>query len=322
MTTKTAARFGFSSTTDEVLEGIDLQGKVVLVTGASSGLGAETARALASKGAKVTLAARQLEKTRAIAEQIRTATGNKHLDVAELDLTSFDNIRDFVKTFLEKNPALHILINNAGVMACPFGRTPSGCELQFGTNHIGHFLLTCLLVPALRAGAPARVICLSSGGHKYSPVVFEDLHFEKRPYDKWLAYGQSKTANVLFAVELNRRLERLGVNAFAVHPGVIVTELGRHLTKEDIEAFSKGMRGRGEALRRKSIEQGAATTVWAASSPQLKGKGGLYLEDCQIATPSEEPGTPRGYMPYATDERAAKKLWEISEQIVGETFAL
>jgi len=321
MTAKAAVPFGFSSTTDEVLEGIDFRGKVVLVTGASSGLGAETARALASKGAKITLAARQFEKTHAIAEQIRVSTGNNRIDVAELDLTSFENIRNFAKTFLEKNPALHLLINNAGVMACPLGRTPSGCELQFGTNHIGHFLLTCLLVPALRAAAPARVICLSSGGHKYSPVVFEDLHFEKRPYDKWLAYGQSKTANVLFAVELDRRLRRFGVSAFAVHPGVIVTELGRHLTQEDIEAFSKGMRGRGEALRRKTVEQGAATTVWAASSPQLTSKGGLYLEDCQIAALSEEPGTPGGYMPYATDERAAKKLWEVSEQIVGETFA-
>lgn len=311
-------RFGPDSTTSDVLAGIDLSGKVAVVTGGSGGLGEETARALAEKGARVILTARDRAKGEAAAQGIRSSTGNDEIQMEELDLASLASIRVFARRLLAKHRQLHILVNNAGVMACPYARTAEGYELQFGTNHVGHFLLTCLLAPALRAGAPSRVVSLSSRGHHTSPVVFEDLHFERRAYDKWLAYGQSKTANVLFAVELDCRLGSSGVHANAVHPGVIATELARHLVPEDIEVLRKRMPS-GE-LHFKSIPAGAATSVYAATAPELEGRGGLYLEDCHIAAVNDADNARNGVKSYAIDPVRARQLWSVSEDLVGERF--
>jgi NAD(P)-dependent dehydrogenase (short-subunit alcohol dehydrogenase family) len=316
----TKRAFGRDSTADEVLDGIDCAGQTVLITGASGGLGAEAARALAAKGARVTITARDPAKGGRVVEEIRAATGNAAVDVMELELASPASVRRFAREFLARRPALHVLVNNAGVMASPLARTPEGWEMQFATNHLGHFLLTALLAPALRAGAPARVVSLSSSGHRLSPVVFEDVHFERRAYDKWLAYGQSKTANALFAVELDRRLAAAGVRANAVHPGAIVTELGRHLSPEDIAALQARSPG-GTGFHWKSVPAGAATTVWAATAPELADRGGLYLEDCGIAAPKTSHDQLTGYEPYALDPEAAARLWSASEQMLGATFA-
>lgn len=311
--------FGFESTTEEVSAGIDLTGKIAIVTGASSGLGAETARTLAARGASVTLTARQMEKAESVAASIRESTGNPNVDVGELELLSPESVRAFAKGWLASHDRLNLLINNAGVMICPLGRNEQGWETQFATNHLGHFLLTNLLVPALKAGAPARVVNLSSGGHRMGNVDFDDPNFEHREYDKWVSYGQSKTANVLFSVELDRRLSGAGVTANAVHPGVIMTELARHMTETDMKDLSSRAPS-GNALRFKPVEAGAATSVWAAVSPELEGRGGLYLEDCQIGKPVGEAEGTGGYEPYALDPEAAKRLWALSEELIGETF--
>src|SRR5262245_23813294 len=200
-----ATKFGAETTASEVADGIDLRGKVALVTGGSSGLGQETARVLADRGAHVILTARDLPKGEAVAAGIRGWTGTQHGQAEALELGSLKHIRVFAERFLARHPSLHILVNNAGVMACPPAKTADGFELQFGSNHVGHFLLTCLLAPALRKGAPSRVVSVSSRGHHISPVVFDDIQFERRPYEKWQAYGQSKTANVLFAVGIEKR---------------------------------------------------------------------------------------------------------------------
>lgn len=314
--------FGAESTTDQVLEGMDLRGRLALVTGASGGLGLETARALAAHGAEVVLAARPGAKLEQAATGLRERLPGASIHTLALDLSDLDAVRAAAAEALACFPRINLLINNAGIMACPLARTADGCESQFGVNHIGHFLFTCLLAPALLAGAPARVVNLSSAGHKYSPVDFDDPHFLQRPYDKWIAYGQAKTANALFAVGLEQRLGARGVHAFAVHPGAIVTELGRHLTREDIEVMSKGATVTGRRMTYKSIPAGAATSVWAASSPALEGRGGLYLEDCGIAAPASGPGDEKGYLPYALDTTAADRLWALSEQIVAQRFAL
>jgi NAD(P)-dependent dehydrogenase (short-subunit alcohol dehydrogenase family) len=291
-----------------------------VVTGASGGLGAETARALAERGARVTLGARDLAKAGQVASEIRKSTGNDRVEVLPLTLDVPRSVRDFARQFLANHDSLNVLINNAGVMACPLSRTAQGYESQFATNHLGHFLLACLLAPALRKGAPARVVSVSSRGHRFSPVVFEDIHYEKRAYDKWNAYGQSKTANVLFAVEFDRRLKEHGVRAFALHPGAIVTELGRHLQRSDIEELQS--RAPGGRMEWKSVPAGAATSVWAATAPELEGQGALYLEDCHIAKPRSGPADEGGYEPYALDPELAKKLWSVSEEMLGERFPL
>jgi NAD(P)-dependent dehydrogenase (short-subunit alcohol dehydrogenase family) len=312
--------FGHDTTAAEVLEGIDLDGTQALVTGASGGIGAETARALASKGARVVIAARDLAKAKKVAEGIRTSTGNDCVEVEELELTSLASIRAFADRFLSRHDALQILANNAGVMACPFSKTADGFELQFGTNHLGHFLMTGLIAPALLRGAPARIVSVSSRGHHMSPVVFDDIHFEQRPYDKWSAYGQSKTANILFAVELERRLGSRGVHANAIHPGTIATELARHMKREDFEVVRK--RAPGGKMRLKSVDAGAATTVYAATAPELEGRGGLYLEDCGVAKVIEAEHAAGGVRSYAVDPDAARRLWSISEEMVRESFPL
>jgi NAD(P)-dependent dehydrogenase (short-subunit alcohol dehydrogenase family) len=311
------SRYGFDSTTSEVLANIDLSGRVALVTGASGGLGAETARAFAEKGACVILTARDMRKGESVAESIRASTGNPRIELEELELGSFESIRAFARRFLKRHDRLNILVNNAGVMACPFGRTTEGFEMQFGSNHLGHFLMTCLIAETLLRGAPSRVVSVSSRGHTLSPVVFEDIHFDRRPYDKWLSYGQSKTANILFAVELDRRLGQSGVHANAVHPGVILTDLARHLVPEDLESLRA--RQPGGELKFKSIPAGAATSAYVATAPELEGKGGLYLEDCHVAEVDDSPTAPAGVRSYAVDPQAAARLWQVSEDLVGQS---
>jgi NAD(P)-dependent dehydrogenase (short-subunit alcohol dehydrogenase family) len=318
-----ARTFDRRTTSDQVLEGIDLTGRVALVTGASSGLGAESARALAAHGAQVVMTGRDVAKTERVAEAIRAATGSPAVEVMELHLERPASVRAFAKAFLARHRALHHLIANAGVMACPLQRTAEGWEMQFATNHLGHFLLACLLAPALRAAAPARVVSVSSAGHGFSPVVFEDIHFERRPYDKWAAYGQSKTANVLFAVELDRRLAGAGVRAFALHPGGIVTELGRHLDAADLALIRAraAERAQGGKAFWKTPQQGAATQLFAATASELEGRGGLYLEDVQVSGVEPCP-LGAGCSAYALDPEAARRLWSVSEAILGESFAL
>jgi len=314
--------FDMKSTADQVLEGVDLTGKLALVTGASSGLGVETARALAAKGARVVMAARDVAKIEQHAAAIRAKHPNAQLEVMPLHLDQPASVRAFAKAFLAKHPKLNLLIGNAGVMACPLERTAEGWEMQFATNHLGHFLLGNLLAPALIAGAPSRLISVSSAGHQFSPVVFDDIHFEKRPYDKWASYGQAKTANILFAVEFDRRFSGKGVRAFANHPGGIRTELGRHLTAEDIAFIQQRAAQRSSntgGMAWKTPEQGAATQVWGATAAELAGKGGLYLEDAQISGPNPPPGS-AGCAPHALDPESAKRLWAVSEQLLGESF--
>lgn len=312
--------FDHETTTDEVLDGVDLSGKTAIVTGSSGGLGAEAARALASKGAAITITARDVPKGEKVAAEIRNSTGNEAIEVRHLELGSTESVRSFAAGWRADHGPLHILLNNAGVMASPLARTEQGFELQFGTNHLGHFLLTGLLAPALLEGAPSRVVCVSSGGHRFSPVVFEDIHYEKRPYDKWEAYGQAKTANVLHAVELDRRLRGRGVRSFAIHPGGIITELGRHLDEDDIKMLAD--RSKASGLRWKEIPAGAATEVYAATAAELDGRGGLYLEDCHVAEISTDPTRTDGVEAYAVDADNARRLWEISEQLLESRFDL
>ena len=237
-----------------------------------------------------------------------------------LELGSTESVRSFAAGWRADHGALHILLNNAGVMASPLERTEQGFELQFGTNHLGHFLLTGLLAPALLEGAPSRVVCVSSGGHRFSPVVFEDIQYEQRPYDKWEAYGQAKTANVLHAVELDRRLQGRDVRSFAIHPGGIITELGRHLNEDDIKMLAD--RSKDSGLRWKEIPAGAATEVYAATATELDGRGGLYLEDCHVAEISTDPTRTDGVEAYAVDPDNARRLWEVSEQLLETRFDL
>ncbi|HAN26910.1 MAG TPA: short-chain dehydrogenase [Haliea salexigens] len=313
---------GFETTTGEVIAGQDLTGRVALVTGASAGLGVETARTLAGAGATVYLLARDRGRLDAALDTLRAENLPGKLESALLDLADLDQVREAAAGLLRTCPKIDILINNAGVMACPLGRTAQGFEMQLGTNHVGHFLLTCLLLPALKAaGSPqraARVVNLSSAGHSFAAMDFEDPNYRQRPYDKWQSYGQSKTANVLFSLALDARVAASDVRAFAVHPGAISTELGRHLDQEDMERIAAAFPGGKMSF--KSVPQGAATSVWAATAPELEGKGGLYLEDCQIAQPAAD-GVIGGVHPWALDEEAAERLWQLSQEWVGQEFA-
>ena len=308
--------FGASTTTDDVLAGVDLQGRRFFVTGASAGLGEETARAFAAHGAAVTMAVRDLDRGAAAVGRIRAKVPGADLEVRQLELASLASVRACADGFLADHDRLDVLVNNAGVMACPFGTTTDGFELQFGTNHLGHFLLTNLLAPALVAAAPARVVSLSSRGHRFSDVDLDDPNFEQTPYEPWVGYGRAKTANVLFAVGFDHRFADRGVRAFAVHPGSISTELGRHLTDESLATLVASMPP-GQETKWKSVPEGAATSVWAATAADLDGRGGLYLEDCGIAEPSDDPATHGGVRPYALDAARAAALWELSERLVG-----
>jgi NAD(P)-dependent dehydrogenase (short-subunit alcohol dehydrogenase family) len=306
--------FGFDSTAAEVVEGIDLSGRRAVVTGGSSGIGVETARALAGAGAEVTLAVRDTDAGERTAAEITAGMGNAAVHVGRLELADEASVADFAGSW--RGP-LHLLINNAGVMALPnLQLTPKGWELQFAINHLGHFALALGLHDALAEAGDARIVSLSSRGHLRSPVVFEDINFSSRPYDPWLAYGQSKTANVLFAVEATRRWAPDGITANAVHPGAIAeTNLSRHMNPAALEA----LRTSG-AYRYKTVEQGAATSVLVATSPQLEGIGGRYFEDCNEATvvdPGASQDASSGVASYALDQDSARRLWEVSVELVG-----
>lgn len=321
--------FDGASTAAAVIKGIDLSGKVAIVTGGYAGIGLETTRVLSEAGATVIVPARDMEKA------TRALKGIERVEISPLDLMDPVSVDAFADKFLASERPLHILVNNAGIMANPFTTDTRGYESQFATNHLGHFQLAVRLWPALRRANGARVVALSSWGHRYSPVVFEDLHFQQRKYDRWLAYGQSKTANILFAVELDRRGREEGIRAFAVHPGSIVdTDLKRHMSQEELQkagVFDQN----GETIldpsrQIKSIEQGAATSVWCAVSPQLEGMGGVYCENCDISpvtiddkakggndVSKRAPSKAFGVFPYAIDPAAAARLWEVSEVLTG-----
>ena len=305
--------FDATSTTDDILAGVDLTDRHFVVTGASAGLGEETSRALAAHGATVTMAARDPERNAAAGARIRLTVPDARLDPRVLDLASLADIRRFAREFLDAQGRIDALINNAGVMACPYATTVDGFELQLGTNHVGHFLLTQLLSPAL--GERSRVVALSSAGHRFGDVDLDDPNFEATPYDPWVAYGRSKTANALFAVELDRRLADRGAHAYSVHPGGIITELGRHLTEETMAVLTESVPA-GQEIEWKTVPQGAATSVYAATAPELVASGGAYLEDCAIAERNDVPDARGGIKSYAIDPDRARALWTKSEEWV------
>jgi NAD(P)-dependent dehydrogenase (short-subunit alcohol dehydrogenase family) len=284
-----------------------------VVTGASSGLGRETARALASHGAAVVLAARDEHRLATASGEILEQVPGCDLSTCRLDLTSLAEVRTAADELRARYPEIDLLINNAGVMACPFARTTDGFEMQFGTNHLGHFLFTTLLLDNLLASGSPRVVCVSSAGHRESPILWDDPNFERTEYDKWVAYGQSKTANALFALELDRRYAPSGLHAYSVHPGVIMTPLARHLGEDDLIWLSERAPEGGIAF--KSVEAGAATTVWAATARELDDHGGAYLEDCGVARLVTDPRVPSGVRDWARDPEAARRLWELSETL-------
>jgi NAD(P)-dependent dehydrogenase (short-subunit alcohol dehydrogenase family) len=300
--------FGAQSTAAEVIAGIDLSGRRVIVTGGTSGIGVETARALASANAEVTLAVRDLDAGERTAEGIITSTGNKQVLVAPLDLADQASVAAFLANW---GGPLHILVNNAGIMATPEMRTPQGWEMQFTTNHLGHFALATGLHDALAAAGRARVVVVSSVGHLNGGVVFDDIHFKRRPYDPWLAYAQSKTANILFAVEANVRWASDGITANALTPGRIRTNLMRYIGDEQSAGVPAAFEARSTSIPWKTVEQGAATSVLLAASPLLDDVGGRYFEDCGEAEPNQ-PGTRRGVAEYALNPEAAARLWQIS----------
>lgn len=313
--------FSFDSTTDEVLDGLDLTGRRIVITGAASGLGEESTRALAAHGASVLMLARDRTKGEQAVARIREAVPDARIDLDLVDLADLGSIRSFAERFLESGRAIDVLMNNAGVMACPFGRTADGFETQFGTNHLGHFELTRLLEPAFLAGDSPRVICLSSAAHGIADVDLDDPNFDRTDYDPWVAYGRSKTANALHALALARRLADQGVLAFSVHPGGIMTNLGRHLDDQLIQQMIERAKQRSAAagesggMQFKTVEQGAATQVWAATSPELVDHSGAYLADCGVGVAGANVGR-NGFEPYITDEARAQLLWELSERLL------
>lgn len=296
-----------------MVQGVDLAGKTCVITGASAGLGRESARALAVTGAHVILAARNQTDVAATEAWVHDQVPGAHLSTIHLDLASLASVASAATQLQDLTPAIHVLMNNAGVMFTPFGRTAEGFETQFGTNHLGHFELTRALLPTLVAADGARVVNLSSEGHRMGDIDLDDPNWERRDYDKFVAYGASKTANVLHAVELDRRLRDNGVRAYAVHPGIVATSLARHMDKEDFTLLGKVKSAeRDPDARRIDVtrdfttpEYGAATQVWAAVSDELDGRGGLYLSDCRI----------RAAASYAVDESRALALWDLSEQL-------
>ena len=307
-TARITTPFSATSTAAEVAAGVDLTGRRAVVTGGTSGIGVETARTLAAAGAEVTLGVRDVEAGRRVAKEIDAGSGGPNVLVTGLDLADLDSVRSFVAGW--EGP-LHLLVNNAGVMATPELRTPQGWELQFATNHLGHFALATGLHPALAAAPGARVVAPTSVGHLSAGVDFEDIHFRRRPYDPMTAYGQSKTAVSLFAVEAARRWAGDGITVNAVHPGAILTNLTRHMDQEELAAAI----ARGYTF--KTPEQGAATSVLVATSPQLSGVTGRYFEDCAEAEP-HVPGTHRGVAPHALDPEAAARLWQLSLDMLAE----
>jgi NAD(P)-dependent dehydrogenase (short-subunit alcohol dehydrogenase family) len=316
-----ATAFDATSTTDEVLAGKDLHGQRWLVTGASAGLGVETCRALVARGAHVIGAVRDLDKgvraTTEVAAAARTSGGA--FELVQLDLASLASARATADALVARGDALDGIIANAGVMACPMGTTTDGFETQFGTNHLGHFTFVNRLVPLLRAGA--RIVNLSSAGHRFADVDLDDPNFERTAYDPFVAYGRSKTANILYSVELDRRLAPRGIRATAVHPGVIQTELGRHMTPELLAQIMPAD-GSGPQFVFKSVPQGAATSVWSAITADATAVGGRFCEDCHVAEVTDAMDVREGVRAYALDAARAAALWALSERLVGERYPL
>jgi len=320
---------GAATTTEEVIDGIDLRGKIAMVTGGYSGIGLETARAFHNAGAKVIVPARDRDRAAS------AVAGLAGLEVETLDLLDPASITAFTERYRASGRPLHLLVNSAGIMASPKTLDPRGYEIQFATNHLGHFQLVEGLWSSLVKAQGARVVSVSSLGHRFSPVVFEDIHFEHREYDRWSAYGQSKTANILFALALDERGQRDRVRAFSVHPGTIVgTNLKRYLSDDDIRAFGvlddNGAPIRDPSRNFKTPSQGAATQVWCATNPRLDGLGGVYCENCEVANVNSETGPQsisidrslglqQGVMPYAIDQDAAVRLWVVSQDLIGRS---
>ncbi|MEV0457599.1 SDR family NAD(P)-dependent oxidoreductase [Catellatospora methionotrophica] len=303
--------FGATSTAAEVIAGVDLTGHRAIVTGGSSGLGVETARALANAGAAVTLAVRDVAAGERVARDLTAATGNRQVLVSPLDLSDQGSVAAFVSAW---TGPLHMLVNNAGIMAPPLTRTPQGWEAQLATNHLGHFALAVGLHDALAAAGGARIVAVSSIGHVNSDVDFDDINFDRRPYDPWLAYGQSKTANILFAVEAAKQWAADGITANALNPGRIIgTNLGRHIG--DIANAPASFDPASTDVSWKNIEQGAATSVLLAGSPLVNSVTGRYFEDCQEAGP-HQPGVRRGVAGYALDPVAAARLWRVCSDMI------
>ncbi|MEU0692441.1 SDR family NAD(P)-dependent oxidoreductase [Streptomyces niveus] len=312
---KIGTGFGARTTTDEVLRGIDLSGRLAVVTGGYMGLGLETTRALAGAGARVVVPARRRSTARA------AVGGIDGVEVDELDLTDLDSVGAFAERFLASGRSIDLMICNAGIMACPETRVGPGREAQFATNHLGHFALVNRLWPAIERGG-ARVVSVSSNGHQLSAMRWDDVQFE-RGYDKWQAYGQAKTANALFAVRLDALGRDSGVRAFSVHPGTIATSLGRHMSEEELADLTTAIDSSPTNGGWKTPEEGAATQVWAATSPLLAGAGGVYCEDCDIAEPAA-PDTVlgSGVSAWATDPEEAARLWRLSAELTGvDVFA-
>jgi NAD(P)-dependent dehydrogenase (short-subunit alcohol dehydrogenase family) len=323
--------FGAASTTEDVLSGVSLRGKRILVTGVSAGLGVETARSLAAHGARVVGAARDLAKAKAVTAQVSkdAAANGGGIELVSLDLGSLKSVRACADQLLAKGEPFDVIIANAGVMATPFGHTADGYETQFGTNHLGHFVLANRIAPLIRAGG--RLINLSSAGHRFSNVNLEDPNFERTPYDPFVAYGRSKTANVLFSVAFDQRHRKRGVRAAAVHPGVIKTELARHVDPSQVEGMIKQINdqlvaeGKGP-FQWKTIPQGAATAVWAGVVAPAEEIGGRYCENCHVGNIMRDEATissvSEGVRGYALDPKNAEALWKKSEELVGESFSI
>lgn len=309
--------FGPHTTAEQVLEGVDLSGRVAIVTGAYSGLGREVARVLAEAGATIVAPARRLDEAR------RELAGIPRLEVAALDLMDPATIDAFAAGFLAGGRPLHLLVNCAAIMASPLMRDARGHEAQFSTNHLGHYQLAVRLWPALQRAEGARIVAVSSRGHQRSGVDFDDVDFERRPYDRWIAYGQSKTANALFALGADARGRADGIRAFAVHPGSILTNLTRHLTLDDLRAVGfRDEHGRVPADKQahyKTIPEGAATIAWCAAGAQLEGRGGVYCENLDIAEVVLPPSR-TGVCDHAIDPALADRLWRLSETLTGATL--
>lgn len=320
--------FGATSTTEDVLSGVNLHGKRILVTGVSAGLGVETGRSLTAHGAQVVGAARDLTKAEAATTEVQkaAAANGGSFELIELDLASLKSVRACADKLLEKREPFDVVIANAGVMATPFSLTMDGFETQFGTNHLGHFLFVNRIAPLIRKGG--RLINLSSAGHRFSNVDLGDPNFERTPYDPFIAYGRSKTANILFAVAFDQRHRNRGVRAAAVHPGVIQTDLARYVDpvriQSMIEQMTKQLAAEGTPFQWKTIPQGAATSVWAGVVAPADEIGGRYCENCHVGQLVAEhvtiSGVSEGVRAYALDPNTAEALWKKSERLVGESF--
>jgi NAD(P)-dependent dehydrogenase (short-subunit alcohol dehydrogenase family) len=311
--------FSFESTTDDVLDGLDLSGRRFVITGAASGLGEESTRALAEHGASVLMLARDPEKNHEAAARVRASVPDADLTLGTVDLADLTSIRTFASDHLDHGTPIDVLMNNAGVMACPFGHTADGFEMQFGTNHLGHFELTRLLTPAIQAGDEPRIVILSSAAHGIADVDLDDPGFERGDYDAWVAYGRSKSANAHHARALAERLD--GVLSFSVHPGGIMTNLGRHLNEDLLQQMLDRAKERSAAagesggMQFKSISQGAATQVWAATADDLADHNGAYLADCGVGVEGANIGR-NGFAPYIADRATADRLWDLSEHLL------